>query len=343
MKLPDARSLLARLRCSRWTKVVLLAALPLALYLAARERASWRPRTLEHRGKVEYVAFSPDGNTLFTGDEWQQSMEGMFSGLWLWDVKARRPVWNRVSNGARRGLAFAPDGRTMALADWNSAQLKLWDIRTRKPVRTLRPLELRAVDNLVFSPDSKLLAAPGGETLSRLWDVTNPEPQPLLLKASGLGTGAAAFSPDGRTLAIGNTLERHSQLSLFDVATGKLRRNLWQSILPSSITYFPDGKTLVVGGIDGAVRLCDNQTGKVSRTLTGHSTRVSCVTFSPDGATLASASEDRTVKLWDVPSGTLQRTLIGHKSTVDSVDISPDGATLASGSADGTVKLWRIK
>jgi WD40 repeat protein len=78
--------------------------------------------------------------------------------------------------------------------------------------------------------------------------------------------------------------------------------------------------------------------GRLLRTLTGHTESVLSAAFPPDGRTLASGSWDLTIKLWN--SASVLRTLTGHANFVDSVAFSPDGRTLASGSWDTTIKLW---
>jgi WD40 repeat protein/uncharacterized caspase-like protein len=108
----------------------------------------------------------------------------------------------------------------------------------------------------------------------------------------------------------------------------------------NSVAFSPDGRTIVSGGLDNAVKLWNVATGRELRTLTGHKESVRAVAFSPDGAVVASASWDKTVKLWDAANGRELRTLTGHSQWVHAVAFSPDGRTLASASADNTVKLW---
>ena len=84
-------------------------------------------------------------------------------------------------------------------------------------------------------------------------------------------------------------------------------------------------------------------TGKLIRTLNGHSDTVCSVAISPDGQTLASGSADKTIRLWPLSGGQHHRILTGHSGWVNSVAISPDAHTLVSGSTDSTIKLWNLQ
>jgi WD40 repeat protein len=88
------------------------------------------------------------------------------------------------------------------------------------------------------------------------------------------------------------------------------------------------------------IKRWDVGSGRMERTMEGHSAMVFSVAFSPDGRTFASGSEDQAIKLWDVASGQVLRALQGHAGSVNSVAFSPDGHTLASGNWwDNTLNL----
>ena len=82
--------------------------------------------------------------------------------------------------------------------------------------------------------------------------------------------------------------------------------------------------------------------GKVLKTLKGHTDEVTCLAINPNGQVLASGSRDRTIRLWSLPDGTALQVLKGHISDVTCLAISPNGQVLASGSKDGTVRLWTL-
>ncbi|NUT93564.1 MAG: hypothetical protein HOY78_16255 [Saccharothrix sp.] len=107
----------------------------------------------------------------------------------------------------------------------------------------------------------------------------------------------------------------------------------------------PDGRTLVTGGTDHAVRLWDVSDpfhpGPLGKPMTGHQAMVSAVAFSPDGRWIASGAEDRTVRLWDL-GGTARGVLTGPTDDVRAVAFSPDGRTLASAGDDDSIRLWDL-
>jgi len=105
-----------------------------------------------------------------------------------------------------------------------------------------------------------------------------------------------------------------------------------------TLTFSPDGTSLVSGGLDKTVKLWDMQTGGVVKTFFGHTEGVYSVSISADCITIASGSEDKTICLWDIQTGECY-CVIQQQSYVSHVSFSPtDPQHLISISND---KLWQ--
>ena len=152
------------------------------------------------------------------------------------------------------------------------------------------------------------LASGSWDGTVRLWDVKTGEQKQVFTRHEGL-IFSVAFSPDGRTLAIGDV----SVIRLRDAMTGGQKRVFTgHEGLIFSVAFSPDGRTLASGSSDNTVRLWDVKTSEPKRTLTGHTHYVSSVAFSPDGVTVASGSYDSTVRLWDAVTGEQKQAFVGH-------------------------------
>ncbi|XP_063236951.1 transcription initiation factor TFIID subunit 5 [Bacillus rossius redtenbacheri] len=92
--------------------------------------------------------------------------------------------------------------------------------------------------------------------------------------------------------------------------------------------------------VDVLVRMMDDRTAEVSRTLYGHSGPVYRVAFSPDRSLLLSCSEDATVRLWSLLTWTALVCYKGHMCPVWDVRFSPHGYYFVTAGHDKTARLW---
>jgi len=84
------------------------------------------------------------------------------------------------------------------------------------------------------------------------------------------------------------------------------------------------------------------RTGEEIRTLTGHSSFVTCVAFSPDKETLASGGVDGTVEIWELRTGGALRSQTTLAYQLHSLAFSPDGELLSVAGVN-RVELWRLQ
>ena len=146
-----------------------------------------------------------------------------------------------------------------------------------------------------------------------LWDVT-PDEQVTFRDQKGWITSLLCLA-DNRTVVSGSG---DHTIALWDVATGKLLRNLGSHVeWVLCLALSPDGKLLASGGADSVIRLWDLASGNALGTLNGSKSFVRGLAFSPDGKFLVSADGDQShgptrgsVNLWDVAARKLVRPLL---------------------------------
>jgi len=295
---------------------------------------------LGHKGEVNSIAFSPDGQLLVSG--------GADGVVRLWNIQSDEIVGEYSQNGEIWSVTFSPDGTRIAAAG-EEMTITLWDVETGEMV--FDPLEGHTdyVYSVVFSPDGSLLASGGADNTVRVWNAVTGEAvgEPLMGHTNWVWD--VAFSPDGRQLA---SSSYDTSILIWDVEsqTAAGFPLTGHSDWVRGISFSPDGHLLASSSRDGTVRLWDvASSSPVGDPMTGHSDAVWNVAFSSDGHTLVSGDGNGTVLLWNVEQTALvQKILVGHGDEVTGLAFSPDGSQLASvsgtptGGNDYSLRLWDV-
>lgn len=265
-----------------------------------------------HGYPVWSVAFAADGKTFASG--------GYDGRVILWEAATGRRLAT-FSHGAAqdltrqdiayrygvRGLAFSPDGRTLASAS-RDGTVKLWDLATGQEIGSLRG-HLGVVATVAFSPDGRWIATGGEDATARLWKVAT-KTEIKIFRGHQQWVGSVKFSPDGNTLA---TSSQDGTARLWNVQTGDLLHEFKGHIGEVfCVAFSPDGKRLVTAGKDHKIKFWDVARALEVFTLKDHTEQVWSIAFSKDGELMASGGFDKTVRLWraasdqDLPQHTRQ-------------------------------------
>ena len=170
----------------------------------------WDAVTGQHeatlRGPAENVldlAFKADGGTLASSMTdgtvriWDTAAEQLSIALTVFREQDRR----RVGYGGV-GVAFSPDGRTLATTGAGDLKIRLWDAITWEPLRSLTG-HRSGTSPVAFSPDGAILATGAVDSEIRLWDAVTGYPLRVLIGHTR-ELSSVAFSADGNTLASGS-------------------------------------------------------------------------------------------------------------------------------------------
>lgn len=275
------------------------------------------------------LRFSPDGRTVAAG----------YGTVRLWDT-ASGSVRTLTDSRGTYDLVFSADGSTLAAAAASGGEGRgaafVWDVATGRSVATLTGYTDHP-GALAAARDGHAIATVSGDGTVRLNDLTHNRRTRTLYTSDRGRINAAAVSPDGRTVATGDTTA-----TLWDTADGHLRATLpgpthMEEV--QDLAFTPDsGAVAATGGL--SVSLWDPASGRVRNGRTDDHTGVIGTVLSPDGRTRATRSaRNSTVSLWDIATGQRRATLPSSKDRNVAMTFSPDSHTIAMASSTA-LRLW---
>jgi RNA polymerase sigma factor (sigma-70 family) len=315
----------------------------------------WDPTTGKQLGELEGHDWYPRG-LVFTKDSKMLYSTGWDGAIRRWDLAARKQL--PLPRGIRGSAlaAASPDGKTIIYADGDH-NLRLVDAVSGEEylVITIPGLD---PDQVAFRADSKQMAV-GGKAGEKVAVVVLDPAIGKVLKRFEWPKGNdphssvedLAFSPDGRRLAA-MTFRQHTA-RIWDLTADK-EPLILKHKEGYSLSFSPDGKTLVTGGWDKKVRFWDPADGKLRKEFTvelpqGYvvgglvrdDVRVFAVAYSPDGTRIAGTDLGGRLWIWDADT-------MKPRAVTDTKDIpryntlawSPDGLWVATGGAIGKVFVW---
>jgi RNA polymerase sigma factor (sigma-70 family) len=162
------------------------------------------------QGEIGAMAFSPDGRLLAVCHK---------EKLRLWDVATGKQMEPLEGEPYAYLLAFSPDGEILAAGGYET--ITLWRVATQKKIGATKvgPQDRLELHGLGYTPDGRMLVLSGWnqqytERELRFWEVATCQKRFHITNPGG-PVFAIAFSPDGRSMATGNS---DSTVTVWDLA-----------------------------------------------------------------------------------------------------------------------------
>ena len=320
-----------------------------------------------HEDDVRSLSLSPDGQTLASSGndrtvrlwdlktgECEQILLGHDNGVWsvafspqgilasssvdrtvrLWDVDTGEcyKVFLGHSN-IINSVAFSP--RNLLASGSHDRAIKLWNVERKRCFKTIQGYNNQALST-AYSPDNRMLVSGGLSQKVRLWDLNSMTSRTLYEHDNWVWS--VAYSPDGKFIASGSG---DTTIKLWDVDRNRVSNITGHQAAVRAIAINADN-ILASGSEDATVKLWNISTGKILKTLKGHTSEIWSIAYSPDGKLLASGSLDGTIRIWRIKTGECLKVLDDHTDWVFSVAFGSNNYSLVSTSSDGTIGLWNI-
>ncbi len=256
-----------------------------------------------HRGGIDYISFSPDGDKAVTGGT---------DGIIVWSVETGKmvhlfegsfPTHSQVSGP---NVVYSPDGRYILTAE-SDESIVLWNAESYEKIRTfvkdpnMTGTSEGKLQCIGFSPDSRF-ALSAGERLI-LWNVETGRIKHVFSEQKKNSSILnAIITADGLFVLSGGW---EKTFRMWSMESGEQLQSIDLEYVPQIITFSPDGRVAVTGKkySNKSIQVLDIRKGTSFRAIPiPKGKEMVSLSVSRDSAKVAVGFCGR-IELWDIRTG----------------------------------------
>lgn len=216
----------------------------------------------------------------------------------------------------------------------------LWDVGTAQTIRRFEGHwgRINCVD---FNADASVLVSGSYDATVKFWDIKSQARKPIQ-SLEEAGDSVSDVVVHGHEVVTGSV---DGRVRAYDLRMGRCFVDVVAPAPVTSVRVGRDGCAMLVGSLDGVVRLMDRSNGGLLQSYRGHKNTEMRVRsgFAEQEAYVVSGSEDGELWVWDLLDGKCKERLKCHGGKVVScVEYCPAQGRkqMLTGGADGTVVVW---
>jgi WD40 repeat protein/uncharacterized caspase-like protein len=252
---------------------------------------------------------------------------------------AERAIFSE--DGSLLAVRYGPNTDTpISAGTARGSSVKIWAVKSGSELRSIGTEE--PVAEFAFSKDGKSLATIGSMGAVTLWD-TQSGSKLRDFSSSPMKTmnDLIKAQQTGRRPNMPNIADLQSMMGemmtnmIGGLASGSVGRKI------TSVTFSPDGRTLVTGGYDAKSNM---DVGAMIGGAANQKRQKNQKTPQDTAELMRDLKVETTgqAKLWNVTTGQEIATLKGHGKAITKVAFSRDGKLLATSSNEDTIKIWDL-
>ncbi len=293
-------------------------------------------------------------HSLFTGSRSEVKTLTMLDGeLNTGDLDGQIRSWNSEGNNKLRGILasgspisfirFSSDGNKI-LTQHDNNDLFLWDFQSVGSVNQVQEKlsgHTGLITSIAYSPDGKLMATAGSDSLIIIWNIGQPAAKIRTLKLSSPARAIVFCNSDSIITAVGN-----GNIILWKI-DGNEKIELFQNLSDSPLSLAWDCKrrVLFAGCIKGSLLWMkpDYYQSDIPKIVFDNNAGIDQMTFNSDFSLLATSGWDKTLKVFDCTGINTPVSVViqiyNLNNRIRSMMFTPDGKVI-TGLSDRTIHIW---